>query len=105
MTKYGAKRTEWNGRTFASKAEATWAMNYEAMQATGLIRDLEYQPAFDLTVNGVKVGRYVADFAYVDADSGERVVVDIKGVRTPVYKLKAKLVRALYGITIEEIAA
>jgi len=31
------------------------------------------------------------------------VVEDVKGVKTPVYRLKKKLVEALHGITIQEI--
>jgi hypothetical protein len=73
------------------------------MLDAGTIYGLRLQPRYPLTVNGVKVGTYVADFAYVDA-AGDDVVEDVKGVRTPVFKLKAKLMKAVHGITVEEIA-
>jgi hypothetical protein len=59
---------------------------------------------FPLVVNGVIVAQYRADFSYVDAD-GVRHVEDVKGVRTSTYRLKAKMVRAIYGIEIEEVSA
>lgn len=68
----------------------------------GLIQGLERQPRYGLLVNGVKVGEYVADFAYMR--SGQRIVEDVKSpaTRTPVYKLKKLLVSALYNINILE---
>jgi hypothetical protein len=45
---------------------------------------------------------YVADFVYTDHD-GFTHVVDAKGWRTEVYRLKKKLVLAIHGIVIEEM--
>jgi len=47
------------------------------------------------------IGSYRADFTYVNED-GQPIVEDVKGFRTPVYRLKKKLMRALYGIEILE---
>lgn len=105
MTKYGARRTEYDGRVFASKAEARFAVVVKTREMAGEIADVEYQPSFDLVVNGVKVGVYRADFAWREVATGERVVVDVKGVRLPLFKLKAKLVKAIYGIEVQEVAA
>lgn len=105
MTKYGAIPTEVDGVVFASKAEARRYGELKLMAAAGEIADLELQPKFSLVVNGVKVGAYVGDFRYVDARSGAVTIEDVKGVRTPVFRLKAKLVKAIYGIDITEIAA
>ena len=60
------------------------------------------QPTIDLTVNGIKVCRYVADF-YVVKQGGEVVIEDVKGVKTAAYRLKAKLFKALFGFAIQEI--
>jgi hypothetical protein len=43
-------------------------------------------------MNGTKVFTYKADFSYFT--DKERVVEDVKGFKTPVYKLKKKLVEA-----------
>lgn len=52
---------------------------------------------------------YYADFVYIDCDSGELVVEDVKGYRDPAsaayakYTIKRKLMLQIYGIRIKEI--
>ena len=53
-----------------------------------------------LVVNGKKVCKYTADFRYT-TPSGE-IIEDVKGVKTTVYRIKKKLVEALFGIEITE---
>lgn len=102
-SKYGAKPTEVDGIRFASKGEARRYQDLCLMQRAGAISRLTLQPRFPLVVEGVKVGTYVGDFRY--EQDGKVVIEDFKGVRTPVYRLKAKLMRALYAIEIHEVAA
>lgn len=99
--KYGSKKTEVDGIAFDSKAEAARWSALRLMQRGGLISNLKRQVRFDLAINGVKLGFYKADFVYRD-QAGARVVEDVKGMRTPVYALKAKLMRAIHGVTIAE---
>jgi hypothetical protein len=102
-SKFGNVPTVVDGHTFHSKKEARRYMDLLALQAAGLIRDLETQPRFRLEVGGVHICDYFADFAYYDEPRGERVVEDVKGIRTEVFKLKKKLMRAALGIEVEEI--
>jgi len=90
-----------------STAEARRCNELHLMQQGGLIQELEAhpQPRFDLEVNGVKVCKYLADFQYVDAETGQTIVEDVKGWRTEVYKLKRKLMLACHGIEVEEVRA
>lgn len=46
---------------------------------------------------------YVADFVYIDNDTGEKVVEDSKGERTKEYVIKRKLMLYLKGIRIKEV--
>jgi hypothetical protein len=92
-----------NGRLYQSAKEARHATLLHALARDGLIRDLREQVRYPLMVNGVKITTYVADFVYVDTVDGRTRVVDVKGVKTPEYKLKAKLMQAIHGITIEEV--
>ena len=46
--------------------------------------------------------KYIADFRYVDHE-GKTVVEDSKGMRTPVYILKRKLLLWVHGIRIREV--
>lgn len=102
-SKYRSKRTTVDGITFASKAEARRYGELKLLERAGKIQGLELQPRFDLVVMGRKVARYVADFAYTERATGKPVLEDVKGMKTPVYRLKAKLMQALYGITISEV--
>lgn len=100
MHKYRAVPTTVDGIRFDSKGEAMRYGELKLLEQAGVISGLQLQPKFSLEVNGVKLGSYVADFEYVER--GERVVEDFKGVRTPVYQIKKKLVKALHGIDIFE---
>ncbi len=73
------------------------------MQQAGIIRDLETQPKFKLDINGVHICNYFADFKYFDNELEREVIVDVKGVRTQVYKLKKRLMLAIHDIEVEEI--
>lgn len=106
--KYGAKATVTQGIRFQSKAEARRYDELVLLEKAGAIRELERQPAFPIRVTGRDqklriVCVYVADFRYREGLAGILTVEDVKGVRTPVYKLKKKLVEAQYGIEITEI--
>lgn len=92
-----------DGIRFASQAEAKRYIALTVMARAGIISGLECQPSYLLVVEGQKVGTYKADFRYREVATGETVVEDVKGVLTPVYRLKKKLVRALYNIEIKEI--
>ncbi len=101
--KFRAVKTVVDGATFASKAEARRYNELRLMERAGDISRLELQPKFPVHINGVLVCTYIADFAYFT--SSQRVVEDVKGVKTPVYRLKKKLVEAVYpGVTIVEVA-
>ena len=102
--KFGAQPTEVDGFRFASKAEARRYRELKLMEQAGEIESLVLQPKLTLNPNGVHVGTYVADFLYWDLRSMKPVYEDVKGVKTPVYRLKKKLVKALYGIEIQEVS-
>jgi len=104
-SKYGNRRTEVNGILFDSAREAARWSELTMMENAGLIRYLKRQVSFPLIVNDEQVAQYRADFTYSElAPCGEwvEVVEDVKGVRTPLYKLKFALMRACLGITIRE---
>lgn len=98
--KYRAVKTTVDGITFDSKKEATRYQTLKFMESNGFVSDLKLQPKFDLIVNEKKVGFYKADFQYIE--NGKRVVEDVKGMKTPVYNLKKKMIKAIYGFDIFE---
>jgi len=100
--KYGAIKTNVDGITFASKAEAARYVELKALEAAGEINGLELQPKFACVIDGKKVCDYFADFAYFTRK--KRVIEDVKGIETAVFRLKKKLVEALYpGVEIEVV--
>jgi hypothetical protein len=101
--KYSAKRTECAvGHLHPSKAEAKRCDELNDLQREGAISALDTEPAFPIIINGKKVCTYKADFEYID-QHGERVIEDVKGMKTPVYRLKKKLVEASYPVKIVEV--
>ena len=104
--KYGnTKTTGSDGYHYDSGAEAKRAFELELLLDAGQIKNLQRQVSYKIVPKqkGEQAARYVADFVYVDIKSGETVVEDVKGVRTPLYVLKRKLMLLVHGIRIKEI--
>lgn len=107
QSKYGAVRTTVDGIVFHSKREAARYAELKLMEKAGEIQGLLLQPIYPITATcwdlvTRHICNYIADFEYGKPD-GELVVEDVKGMKTPVYRLKKKLVEALHGITITEV--
>ena len=100
MSKYRAVKVVIDGIKFDSKKEGARYNQLKLLERAGKIKDLKLQPRFDLIINDCKCGFYKADFDYVE--NGKRVIEDVKGMKTPVYNLKKKLIKAIYGIEIFE---
>lgn len=100
--KYNARRTTLDGITFHSAKEAARYQDLQLLAAAGEIENLELQVPYELEINGVLITTYVADFRYLDAQTGEIVVEDAKGKPTREYEIKRNLMLALLGITILE---
>lgn len=98
--KYGNKPTVVDGIRFDSKREAGRWQELRFLEKAGHISGLTRQVPYGLFVNSQKVATYKADFVYVE--NGAEVVEDSKGFRTPEYRLKAKLMEAIYNIKIRE---
>lgn len=94
--KYGAKRTEVDGISFASRKEARRYSELKLLERAGKIENLRRQVRFALVQTVV----YIADFQYVE--NGEVVVEDVKGYRTAEYKKKRRLMIEQHGIEIKE---
>ncbi len=103
--KYRAVPTIVDEIRFSSKKEAKRYVELLIQQQAGEITDLELQPRFPLTVNGVLIGNYVADFRYKrlwEFHEYDVIIEDVKGFKTDVYLLKKKIMEALYGVRILE---
>lgn len=119
MSKYHSKKTTVDGVVFDSLKEARRFGVLKALENAGEISGLRRQVEFLLipeqrepdTVGkrgGVHRGKllerkvvYIADFTYFRGD--EYIVEDVKGMRTPDYILKRKLLLHIYGFRIQEV--
>jgi hypothetical protein len=93
--KYGAKRTEFAGKMYASKLEASVAEELELRKRGRDIKDWERQVKIDLTVNGHYITTHYVDFLVHHKD-GSKELVEAKGVATPLWILKRRLLEAVY---------
>lgn len=93
------------GIRFDSRREGLHYVDLMGLLQRGRIVNLVLQPVYEIhAADGcTKVASYRADFRYTDVETGRVVIVDVKGVRTPIYRLKKKLVEAEHGITIIEV--
>ena len=89
-SKYNAIITAIDGIKFASRAEARRYQELKLAERAGEISLLSLQPKFELTVNNVHVCNYVADFRYVEVDTGKIFIEDVKGMKTQVYTEETK---------------
>jgi uncharacterized protein DUF1064 len=103
-SKYLNKKQIIDGYKFDSQAEASYYSRLKLLEKTGHITMLEIHPKFPIEVNGEKICTYIADFKYNDVRRGT-IVADVKGMKTALYSLKKKLLRATHGIDIEEVQA
>ena len=92
-----------DGILFQSIKESRRYTELKLMQQAGVIRDLETQPKFKLEVNGVHITTYYADFRYHDNERRTEVVEDVKGMRTQLYIIKRRLMKACLDIDVEEV--
>jgi len=111
MSKYGAKKVTYDGKTFDSQKEAQRYAELRLLERGKVISDLQCQLEFLLIPsqrdkNGKVIERavkYVADFVYIDNKTGQTIVEDTKGFRTKEYIIKRKLMLKEYGIRIREV--
>lgn len=101
--KFNAKKVEIDGIVFDSGLEAKRYQKLKLLERSGEIRELDIHVPYRLEVNGEHICDYEADFVYIRVSDGFKVVEDAKGVKTPVYRLKKKLMKAIYGIEIVEV--
>ena len=101
--KYGNKKVTVQGIKFDSKWESERYLYIKSLELAGRVRNLELQVRFALEVNGQKICTYIADFRYEKENANgdwATIVEDAKGVETPEFKLKKKLMKACLGIEI-----
>jgi len=101
-SKYHNSRPTVSEIVFDSAAEAERYLALKDMAKCGEITDLVLQPAYEVLPSFSCQGKhhhsitYRPDFGYTESSTGKRVVEDVKGFATDVFKIKAKMFRYRY---------
>lgn len=108
-SKYRNKKVIVDSLEFASIKESRRYIELKNMQLSGQITNLKMQVPIECVVNGELICVWVADFYYEQPSNIPgiplKIYEDVKSAMTrkiPVFRLKLKLVHALYGIEIHE---
>ena len=108
MNKYRARKVTVDFIRFDSTAEAKRYGELKLLRRAKEITDIAVHPVFHFDVAGIRVAPYIADFQYYDLRSGKTVVEDVKSpvtAKLSTFRMKKKLMLALYGIEIKEVRA
>lgn len=113
MNKYFAKTCYVDGIKFPSKHEAERYILLKSRQKKGEIYGLKLQQRYEIIPKqkqgkeNIRAAYYIADFSYIDANTGELVVEDAKGYRDStayqLFRLKKKLMLLRCGIWVREV--
>lgn len=96
--KYNAKKQRYNGRTYDSKLEASYAMELDWRKRAGEIKEIIPQYKIDLRVNGKHICNYYMDFKLIMADDSVEFH-EVKGFEADLWKMKWRITEA----TLHEI--
>ena len=108
IAKYHNRKAIVDGIAFDSAKEARRYSELKLLERAGEIVNLRVHVRYPLVVGGVKVCDYVCDFAYEEFVTGGRLKTAIEDVKsTPTrrlaaYRIKKKLMLAIWGIEIRE---
>jgi len=107
VSKYRNTRTDYNGTVYDSKKEAMYRQQLDMLTGANIpdherVALIEEQVRYPIVINDVKICSYVLDFKVTYGD-GHVDHVDVKGMKTQVYKLKKKMMLAVHGIEIVEV--
>lgn len=100
-SKFGNVKTTVDGIVFDSAREARHWVELQAFESSGEIQKLKRQVSYELHVNEIKVCKIILDFECWVGD--KLIVLDSKGMRTPTYIIKKKMLDAEYGLEIVEM--
>ncbi|MDT3324768.1 MAG: DUF1064 domain-containing protein [Bacillota bacterium] len=99
-SKYGAKKTTVDGIVFDSKAESIYYLQHKNDKRMTMQEKFVLMDKFRLNGKLYREIAYKADFVFRNENNEILKVVDVKGVLTTEFKIKAKLFANRCGIPI-----
>lgn len=102
--KFNNTKTEVDGELFDSKKEAKRYSELRLLLKHGVIGFLARQVQYELNEGGTHSLIYIADFVYINRETGQTIVEDVKGnkaTQTQEFKKKKRLMKKIHGIEIK----
>lgn len=93
--KYGAIKQTYNGYSYHSKKEASYAAELDLRKKAKDIKDWKRQVKVEFNINGIHICNYFVDFVIIHNDGNEEWV-EVKGFMTNIGLFKTRMFKALY---------
>lgn len=93
--KFNAVASSYNGYTYHSKKEASYAMELDWRIKAGEIKSWTRQHKFELYVNDTFICKYYIDFRAERTD-GSFEYIEVKGFETDLWRIKWKITEATF---------
>lgn len=93
--KYNAKTSLYNGRSYHSRKEASYAETLDWLKKSGEIKDWKPQKKIEISVNGKHICNHYVDFEVYYRD-GRIEWHEVKGFATNEWILKRRLIEAIF---------
>ena len=92
--KYNSKRTKYNDRYYDSTLEAAYAEDLDWRIKAREIKEVIPQFKISIDINNVHIANYYMDFK-VELPDGRIEMHEVKGMETPIWRMKWRLAKAL----------
>ena len=100
--KYGNKPFyDDDGNYWHAQGEYKRWCDLKLLEKAGEISALSRQIKFELSVNNLHICSYIPDFSYFAKDKSIMIHEDFKGLETREFKIKKRLMKAIYNIDIK----
>lgn len=96
MSKFFNQLKVYRGEVYDSKKEADYARDLYFLKLAGEIKKVSRQVKFKVNIKSHHICNYIADFV-VTTKKGIKEIHEVKGFKTKDFKLKWKLIEAIYG--------
>ena len=105
--KYRNKKCYYNNIKFDSMKERDRYIFLNRARNIGQIIDLETHVKYPIHMDGKLICKYIADFVYKKQDPATKewviVVEDVKGVETPIFRLKRRMMQVVWGVDVRVV--
>jgi hypothetical protein len=93
--KYGNRASDYNGYIYDSAFEAEYAQELDLRLKAKDIKSWQRQVKCSIDIGGMHICNYICDFE-IEHHDGSFELVETKGLETEIYRIKRKLLEAVW---------